>query len=57
MSFKSTEDVGAAIAASKSDMAALDGWNARVDQIVRAACVVLQVLVGPLPTKWEVGTY
>ena len=50
------EDIGEVIAVSDADMAALDGENFTVDQIVRAAPVVLRVLVGPLITQRELGT-
>ena len=37
-------------------MVVVDGQNAMVEQIVRAARVVLRVIVGPLTTQRELGT-
>ena len=50
-----TEDVGAAIATSDTDMAALDGRKSQADQVLQVVRVVLQFLVGPLTTQREVG--
>ena len=49
------EYVRESIAASDTYMAALDGGNSAVDQIVRAARVVLRVLVGPITTQQDLG--
>ena len=51
-----SKDVGAAIAASDLDMAALDGRNTQANQIVRAERVVIWFIVRPLTTQQEVGT-
>ena len=51
------EDVGGAIAASDAYMADLSRKNSQVDQIFRAAHVVLWVIFGPLTMQQEVGTY
>ena len=56
MGLQGTEDVGAAIAASDADMAALDGRNDQADQISQTVRVILRVVVGPLTTQREVGT-
>ena len=50
-----TEDVGAAIATSDTDMADLDGRKSQADQVLQVVRVVLQFLVGPLTTQREVG--
>ena len=55
MGLQGTEDVGAAIAASDADMAALDGRNDQADQISQTVRVILRVVVGPLTTQREVG--
>ena len=49
-----TEDIGAAIAASNTDMASLDGRNDQADHIVGALRMVLRVVVRPLTTQQEV---
>ena len=55
-SFQGVEDMRDSIAASEKYMAVLDGENAGADQIIRAARVVLQVLVGHHTTHQDVGT-
>ena len=49
------EDDREAITASDVDMAELDGINSALDQIVRAAWVVLRVLVCPLTVHRKIG--
>ena len=51
-----SEDVGADIATFDAEMATLDERNTKADQIVRAARVVLWVIIGPLTMQREVGT-
>ena len=48
--------MGESIAASDKDMAVFYGKNAAADQIIRAAQVVLQVLVGHHTTHQDLGT-
>ena len=55
-SFQGVEDMGESIAASDKYMAVLYGKNAAADQIIRAAQVVLQVLVGHHTTHQDLGT-
>ena len=48
--------MGESIASSDEDVAVLDGKNSVAYQIIRAARVVLWVLVGHLATQQELGT-
>ena len=56
MGLQGTEDVGAAIADSDSDMAALNVRNTQADHILWAVRFILQVVVGPFTMQREVGT-
>ena len=48
-------DIGTQLASADADLVALDGRNAMIDQIARAAKVHLQVISGAANLQKEIG--